>query len=132
MYMNREGLQFSKQDLSDYSTLSDIIIKWLEGFKEYHKVHPFAGVPARYIDDGFEHSDEQVDEGIKEFHEEIDKVIYALKDELPEHPEPLEENVNWNVKTEADKVWLKQCEEHEKKVREGLELFGQIYTNLWI
>lgn len=132
MYINREGLQFSRMDKLDYSTMSNIFITWLKGFKELHKTHPFKGCPSSYLPpyNGEHPSDEVIEGACEAFYRDIDKLLYALEDELPDMPS--EEEGEDVLNRPADEGWLEECREHEKRVEEGLALFPKLYQHLWI
>jgi hypothetical protein len=116
MYINRKGLQFSRRDTFDYTTLGDLMIAWLEKFKEHGK----HGCPMGYLPEGYSHTDEEIEAGIKTMYKEIDDLIWALDDSnSPELLDlPYEE-------------WLPMQRKYEYERMEKLKLFPKLYQLLW-
>ena len=131
MYLNRKGIQFSKRDTFDYSTLSEIIVAWLEKFKEDHAKHPFAGCPSVYIDvtEQRHPTDKEIERGREQFHRDIEEMIWAFKaEEMPENcwlTEPV--NNSFRGKLDWDKI-----NSHKSRVEKGRKLFAEKFDNLWI
>jgi hypothetical protein len=116
MYINRKGLQFSRRDTFDYTTLGDLMIAWLEKFKEHGKY----GCPFEYLPEGDSHTDEEIEAGIKTMYKEIDDLIWALDDS--NSPELLDLPY---------KEWLPMQRKYEYERMEKLKLFPKLYQLLW-
>lgn len=129
MHLNRKGIQFSKRDTFDYSTLSEIIVAWLEKFKEDHAKHPFAGCPAGYITEQRPLTDKEIEEGQEQFYRDIEEMIWAFKaEEMPGNcwlTDPVNNsfrgNLDWN------KINI-----HKSRVEKGRKLFAEKFDSLWI
>jgi hypothetical protein len=119
MYINRKGLQFSRGDTFDYSTLGEVMIAWLEKFKEHGK----HGCPFDYLSEGGEggsHTDEEIEAGIQTMYKEIDDLIWALDDS--NSPDLLDLPFE---------QWLPMQRKYEYERMEKLKLFPKLYQLLW-
>lgn len=124
MYINRKGLQFSRRDTFDYSTLGDLMVTWLEKFKEHGKY----GCPYYYLEKavGFKefpdiYTDEDIDAGLELMYGDIDDLIWALDDE----------NAPDSDLTLSYEEWLKMEESYQKERDDKLKLFALLYQMLW-
>jgi len=121
MKINRHGLQFGSMDVFDYTTLGDVMTRWLEKFMEHGKI----GCPQYYLnkvvirEDG-SYTDEEIEKGIELFYDDVEKLIWALDDTN----EPVWGNEPWG----QYKVKLEKYDEERK---EALALFADLYTMLW-
>ena len=123
MYINREGLQFSRRDTFDYSTLGDTMIAWLEKFKEHGKY----GCPYYYLEKAVGnkefpdiYTDEDIDAGLELMNKDIDDLIWALDDD--NSPELLDL---------PREEWLRINEQYEQDREDKLKLFALLYQMLW-
>lgn len=130
MYINRKGIQFSKRDTFDCSTLGNIIVSWLKKFKEDYKENPFEGCPVDYLPkDKVEFSDDEFSEGQALFIADIDKMIWAFSvDNMPEDCW-LVEPTKGLFDGELD---YKKIDEHRVRIEAGRKLFAERFGNLWI
>jgi hypothetical protein len=140
---------FNKKDTWDLTyVLSPVLAEGLKKFKEViSDPDCVAGCPSVFIEsaDKYNTTDEELEIGIAKYHEALDKMIYAFSDEEPKIPddaikiefEDIEDKEGFsrvnithpNQKSYDD--YLQQEEEHNEKVKEGLELFGKHYNTLW-
>lgn len=116
-------LQFSKGDVFDYSTLSEIIEQWLKDFKEDYVQSGWGGVNSRYLEqvgvgDLSDIPDEKLEEAQQLFLKDLDELIWTFGEH---EPDPTMEYEDW-----IDAMW-----EYEKRRGKGLRLFGEVFTMLW-
>lgn len=118
MYINRKGLQFSRGDTFDYSSLGEVMIAWLEKFKEHGK----NGCNSIYLPDREDgsYTDEEIEAGIELFYKDIDDLIWALDDD--NSPELLDLPYD---------EWLPMQRKYEDERMEKLKLFPKLYQLLW-
>lgn len=119
MKINRHGLQFGYNDIWDYTTLGDVMTRWLKKFREHGKY----GCPSAYLPESEtgDYTDEQIESGLKQMYQDIDDLIWALDDEN----EPVWGNESW----EEYRIKL---DKYDKERQEKLQLFAKLYTMLWI
>lgn len=124
-----QSILFEREDVWDYTTLGNIMVAWLKAFKEHFGNKQ--GISARYLymvndspGKGFlEHwTDEEHEKAQALFNADIDKLIYALEDNIGMEEEPKDESLE---------EFALRYYEHEERVREGLELFPEIFRELW-
>ena len=132
MHINRKGLQFSKRDTFDYSTLSIIIIEWLKRFKEDHSSHPFSGCPSCYIEHPLPShpTDEEIQKGRDQFYSDIDEMIWAFEvDDMPDDCWLIEPKLDdmLSGKLDFDKI-----DAHTLKIEAGRKLFAEKFADMWI
>ena len=129
-------LTFEEQDVVDYTALGEIIAEWVRTFKRVHEDHPFKGVPNHYLPEGVTEVDEQlVEEGAKKYHEDLSKIIFAFDNDEPEIADDVLKLIDNKIQVvdySAWKTYDNKVEEHERKVQEGLDLFGKLYGTMWI
>lgn len=128
---------FGRKDTVDFSTLGEIIHAWLVKFRDDYVKLDLCSVP-------YDLADEHSDNAQAKYVEIMDKMIYAFADVEPEYTgeitwdsEPIEGSEYHRVHTqvsdeEAWEQYMKDCDEHGKKVEEGLKLFGKYFRSLWV
>jgi len=121
---------FGRKDTIDFSTLGEIIHAWLVKFKDDYVELELSGVPVGHTRE--------------EYREIIDKMIYAFADVEPEYAGDIScvseliegsQFLKMDVQVSDEDAWdqyMKDCDEHQRKVQEGLELFGEYYRSLWV
>ena len=125
MYINRHGLQFSTSDTFDYTTLGELMVKWLERFKEdYQNPDLMSGIPNFYLEqkeDPNDFNDEELEQAKQLFIKDIDDVVEALID-MEDEPD---------FDNYPQHQWSSVLQEHYRKREEQLMKFARIYTMLW-
>ena len=128
---------FGRKDTVDFSTLGEIIHAWLVKFRDDYVKLELYSVPCDLVD-------KYGDEAQEKYIEIIDKMIYAFADVEPEYAgeisitsEPIDSSEYRRLHTHVsdEGAWdqyMKDCDEHEKKVEEGLKLFGEYFRGLWV
>lgn len=130
-------------------TLNPIIAEGLKKFREVmtdKETTGSFGVPSTIYHDfkvNVEDGEEAIQKGFEIWVEQIDKMIYAFEDEKNE---PDTDNYNFTFEfldkpegakslkpTDEDEYqrYREDCDKHEAKVQEGLNLFARYYKNLW-
>lgn len=143
-----------KDSWSAEPILPEIIADWLTNFRKVlvdKQDNDFIGCPHRVMitvypnKTDFNYTDEQVKQGLVKWIEMIDTMIYAFRNEEPDHEfkwvDGPEHNrvddrglIRWNKIPDdesAYNVWKEQCEQHRQKVELGRKLFAEYYDNLW-
>tara|TARA_Y100000593_G_scaffold94032_1_gene191257 strand:+ start:50973 stop:51386 length:414 start_codon:yes stop_codon:yes gene_type:complete len=128
---------FGRKDTVGFNTLAEIIHAWLVKFRDDYISRGIYSVP-------HDLADECGDKAQEKYLEIIDKMIYAFADVEPEYAgeisitsEPIEGSEYHRLHThvsdqEAWDQYTKDCDEHGKKVEEGLKLFGKYFRSLWV
>lgn len=128
---------FGRKDTIDFSTLGEIIHAWLVKFRDDYVKLELYSVPCDL-------ADEYGDDAQAKYVEIMDKMIYAFADVEPEYAgdiscvsEPIEGSqfLKMDVQVSDEDAWdqyVKDCDEHQRKVQEGLKLFGEYYRSLWV
>lgn len=134
MHINRKGLQFSRRDTWDNSTLAAIIVKWLQAFKRDYTSHPCKGCPFDYIDvSKSEHTEEEINKGQALFMADIDEMIWAFSvDDMPEDcwlVEPSGEGIEF---LGSGKLDYEKIDAHRQRKLEGMRLFAEKFGCMWI
>lgn len=136
MEIKDEKLTFEERDVLDCTTLGEIIAEWVRTFKQVHENHPFKGVPNHYLPEGVFNVDEQmVEEGEKQYHRDLAKIIFAFDNDEPEIADDVLKLIDDKIQVVDYSAWRaydSEVEEHERKVQEGLDLFGTLYGTMWI
>jgi len=132
-------LKYMKDNLHGYPTCLIPEEKWEEisAGKEIEN-HGYIG---RDIDEGWNIREEY---GMKEWNKILDKIIWSFENHdnepMPTEPEDYDSRCNMikydDGSTEYedldDRPWdWTECEAHDKKVQEGLDLFAKYYKDLW-
>ena len=132
-------LKYMKDNLHGYPTCLIPEEKWEEisAGKEIEN-HGYIG---RDIDEGWNIREEY---GMKEWNKILDKIIWSFENHdnepMPTEPENYDSRCNMikydDGSTEYehldDRPWdWTECEAHDKKVQEGLDLFAKHYKDLW-
>ena len=79
MHTNRKGLQFSRRDVYDYSTLTSVVARWLEKFIEVSRPHPFSHAPHYYVDN----NGGNVDIAFEKWMTDLQEVLNVLQSPPP-------------------------------------------------
>lgn len=131
-----------KDTFSLSDTLRPIIGEGIRKFIEVSKGPKggMFGVPSSFVD-----GDELTDENIKDWETVLEKMLYAFTEPEPDimkydftfdHIETEGENgrklyrLEVNNQTEYDR-FERDMEEWDRKCKEGYELFGKYFTDLW-
>ena len=141
---------FNRKDTwSLNDVLSPIIAEGLKKFLEVKRSEKgeWFGVPGGAIEeyqkrnelpiDGWHADNETLKEADKVWEEILEKMIYAF-----ENKEPNPDDYGYNIEFKDGKMvitgnvlerkrYAKDVTIHENKVKEGHELFGKFYNNLW-
>ena len=132
--------KFSHNELWNLDiSFSKILVAGLEQFKTQYTESKTGGVPTSVLKDLYgpdlieSYTEEQLQKASVEFIQRIDLIIYALKDQDNSFKEAgLEVNLTTFKLDKGDKeLFNKLSEQHEKKVKQGLELFVKHYRDLW-
>lgn len=128
---------FGRKDTVDYTTIAEIIHAWLVKFRDDYVKLELYSVPCDL-------ADEYGDDAQAKYVEIMDKMIYAFADVEPEYSgkiwhktgEPDERGfIPFNIEVSDEDAWeqyMEDMREHERKVGEGLELFGKYFRSLWV
>ncbi len=144
IYDKKKRVVYTKIDDYDVwnldNTLAQVI---LPALKEYRKItfaipsniHDTAGLP--YPTE----TDEEYEIALKKWHETLDKMIWSFEQITSDYEQQFysvegeiadpifkDGQLNWKTKPTIDFDALKH---HDKKIQEGLDLFGKYYRNLW-
>lgn len=104
------------------SVLSPIIAAGLKRFREVSEMPDFSDRFGTPIEIYCEFGEEQA---AKEWKNIIDKMIYAF-----DVDEPVAPNSIFSC-DDSFENYKSLCDDHHKKVQEGLELFAKYYLSLW-
>ena len=130
---------FGRKDTIDFSTLGEIIHAWLVKFRDDYVNLELPSVPADIAEACSNH-----EEARQKYIGVMDKMIYAFADEEPEYAgtfycagEPIENSrlFSLDIQVSDHGAWdryMEDCDEHERKVAEGLKLFGEYFRSLWV
>lgn len=118
MHINRHGLQFSRRDTFDYTSLGSVMASWLRKFQEHGKW----GCNQRWLPDSPDgsYTDEQIEAGIAAMNKDIDRIIFFLENDDVDHMDYADQD-----------DWLAAHKKFEQDREEVLKLFAEIYPLMW-
>jgi hypothetical protein len=153
MYFKHGKVVFGYKDsYSADPVLSDIIVDWLQNFKDTinkNRDSGFIGCPNTILVDYFEnketYTDEEVKQGLTKWLEVLDEMIYAFRNDAPDctgvwiegegHGEETKEGTfkrrMLHKDEQAYKTYRDECDKHYQRVKRGRELFAKYYDALW-
>ncbi len=113
-----------------HTRLDGIIAEHLRAFLHFAKTHPYAGIPGiiaeKYRYDKDEHR------AHKEWLKILRKMLYAFENE-PAVPFPFfSDEMDEDEYADLMDEYNKKEEDRKRRVKEGMQLFVDYYSNLWI
>jgi hypothetical protein len=116
------------------STLALIILPMLKQVKETKH-----GVPAEFVHNwDSSRKDNDLEDAEKKWNEVLDKMIFSFESFHNDWEDQFHSGEYDNTKNPGQSGWLgthnydlEGAREYEKRIQEGLELFGKHYRNLW-
>lgn len=142
MYMNRNGVNFSRKDVYDSEFLVELIGKWVKGHLELHKRSEYSGVPSSFIKSG-----ESVDAANFRWEAMLQFIVDSLLGPEPDYLGDFEEgkipskvdeetgHINWNIEpsdTEAWEVYMDELKLYGERKARALELVGKYLMGMWV